>query len=107
MKKIQAPPVFAQDILSALSSKRDREIILGEFSEEHAKLQKSSKISSANFWYWKELLISAPILISVKIRLSLFRRQSMKIFRLIQPGKKSALWSLFFLLPAALLAYLA
>ena len=103
MKRFQAPPKIALRILEFLLPDKDREILIGDFSEEHIARQKSSTILNANIWYWKELLLSAPIYISFKIRPSKFRRHLMKISPFIRPGKMSAIWSMLFLLPATLL----
>jgi hypothetical protein len=97
------PPKFAQKVLSLLLSSEHKEIILGDFSEEHVRLQKTSSHSRANLWYWKEFLLTLPILISFKIRPSKLRRQYMKISPFIRPGWKSAFWSFLFLAPATFL----
>ena len=102
--KIHLPPKIAQNILALLLSDKDKEALIGDFAEEHALLQKTLSKFKANIWYWKELLLSAPILISFKIRPSKYRRQFMKISPFVQPGKKSAIWSLLFLIPTMLLA---
>jgi hypothetical protein len=58
------PPVVAQGILAAAAPTSEYQIIAGDLDEEYLRAVASSGTKAANRWYWSQVLLSIPWLLS-------------------------------------------
>jgi hypothetical protein len=77
------PPVVAQGILAAAAPTSEYEIIAGDLHEEYLRVVSSSGTKAANRWYWSQILLSIPWLISYsRSKRSTLRRTSVALISL-------------------------
>ena len=97
------PPKLAESLLRWLTPNRVGQALLGDLAEGFAEILNESGPTVARRWYWAEVLQSIPSLSMYKLRHPQPWRQIVNGPHLIPAGRKYALWSLLFLLPALLL----
>ena len=77
------PPVVAQGILAAAAPTSEYQIIAGDLHEEYLRVVSSSGTKAANRWYWAQILLSIPWLISYsRSKRSTLRRTSVALISL-------------------------
>lgn len=77
------PPVVAQGILAAAAPTSEYQIIAGDLHEEYLRVVSSSGTKAANRWYWSQILLSIPWLISYsRSKSSTLRRASVALISL-------------------------
>lgn len=77
------PPVVAQGILAAAAPTSEYQIIAGDLHEEYLRVVSSSGTKAANRWYWSQILLSIPWLISYsRSKSSTLRRTSVALISL-------------------------
>jgi hypothetical protein len=77
------PPVVAQGILAAAAPTSEYQIIAGDLHEEYLRVVSSSGTKAANRWYWSQILLSIPWLISYsRSKRSTLRRTSVALISL-------------------------
>ncbi len=58
------PPTFAQALLAAVAPTHDYEIVAGDLHEEYLGILRSRGVKAANRWYWAQIFLSIPSLVS-------------------------------------------
>lgn len=58
------PPIAAQMVVAALAPAQDFESIAGDLHEEYLPRARECGAKAANRWYWSQVLLSAPSLLS-------------------------------------------
>ncbi len=58
------PPGVAEALLAAIAPPNDYESIAGDLQEEYSRRVRSYDSSAANRWYWSQVMLSTPSLLS-------------------------------------------
>ena len=90
------PPFVPERILSLLSTGREREAILGDFTEEFNQIVSQRSPRRACIWYWLQLCQSAPSLGRLKMEREMKRRGF--LMRIQSMGDKRIIFIGFLLL---------
>ncbi|MDA1330184.1 MAG: permease prefix domain 2-containing transporter [Chloroflexi bacterium] len=98
-----APPQLAVKILRALLPTAAGEALLGDLAEIYQGWVEEQGLGIANRWYWFEIFSAAPALVLHLLKTTNIWRQTVNGPSFVQSGRKTALWSALFLIPAVLL----
>jgi hypothetical protein len=58
------PPVLAQALVAAIAPQNDYESVAGDLHEEYLRYARVHSTRAANWWYWSQVLLSIPSLLS-------------------------------------------